>query len=68
VEAVSLGEDASLSRVEMTDEVLENADCTVIVTDHTCLDVERIVRHSKVVVDTRNATRLIKDRSKVVLL
>jgi len=68
VEAVSLGEDASLSSVEMTDEVLENADCTVIVTDHTCLDVERIVRHSKVVVDTRNATRLIKDRSKVVLL
>ncbi|MGI9101541.1 MAG: nucleotide sugar dehydrogenase [Terriglobales bacterium] len=32
-------------------------DCVLIVTDHTSYDYQRIVRESKLVVDTRNATR-----------
>ena len=35
-------------------------DCVLIVTDHSDYDYERIVRESKLVVDTRNATRGIK--------
>src|ERR1700719_2995812 len=37
-------------------------DCVLIVTDHSDYDYARIVRESKLVVDTRNATRGIKSR------
>ena len=38
----------------------EHADCTVIVTAHPGLDVERIVRESALVVDFRGVTRGIE--------
>jgi UDP-N-acetyl-D-glucosamine dehydrogenase len=40
----------------LTPEYLRAQDCTVIVTDHSQYDFEWIVRHSRLVVDTRNAT------------
>jgi UDP-N-acetyl-D-glucosamine dehydrogenase len=46
-------------------ENLAQYDCVLIVTDHSDYDYDRIVRESKLVVDTRNATRGIKS-SKVV--
>jgi UDP-N-acetyl-D-glucosamine dehydrogenase len=42
--------------VELTDAELEAADCVVITTDHQVIDYERVVRLSRLVVDTRNAT------------
>jgi UDP-N-acetyl-D-glucosamine dehydrogenase len=39
---------------------LDHYDCVVIVTDHSDYDYERIVRESKLVIDTRNATRGIE--------
>jgi UDP-N-acetyl-D-glucosamine dehydrogenase len=45
---------------------LKKADLVVIVTDHSSYDYEMIVRHSKVVLDTRNATRHVRaGRSKI---
>ena len=38
-------------------ENLSQYDCVLIVTDHSDYDYERIVRESKLIVDTRNATR-----------
>ncbi len=46
--------------LNMTSTPLENLDqydCVLIVTDHTDYDYERIVRESKLVVDSRNATK-----------
>ncbi|HEX5272626.1 MAG TPA: nucleotide sugar dehydrogenase, partial [Gemmataceae bacterium] len=40
----------------LTPEFLAEQDCVVIVTDHSAYDFEEIVRHSSLVVDTRNAT------------
>jgi UDP-N-acetyl-D-glucosamine dehydrogenase len=40
---------------------LAQYDCVLIVTDHSDYDYQRIVRESKLVVDTRNATRGIAD-------
>ena len=40
-------------------------DCVVIVTDHSAIDYARIVKESKLVVDTRNATKGI-DSPKIV--
>ena len=40
----------------MTDELLSGADAVVIITDHTCFDYARILEHSRILVDARNAT------------
>jgi UDP-N-acetyl-D-glucosamine dehydrogenase len=46
--------------VPLTDEELQAADCVVITTDHGVVDYERVVRLSRLVVDTRDATRGIE--------
>jgi len=42
------------------DQGLHDADCAVIVTNHSSLDYQKVVDASKVVLDTRNATKGIK--------
>jgi UDP-N-acetyl-D-glucosamine dehydrogenase len=42
--------------VALTDELLAQSDCVVIVTAHTDVDYGRVVRNAPLVVDTRNAT------------
>ncbi|KPL81238.1 nucleotide sugar dehydrogenase [Herpetosiphon geysericola] len=55
--------------VPLTDELLQQAHCSVIITDHSAFDYANIVAQSKVVVDTRNATREVKThREKIRLL
>ncbi|MBN9121110.1 MAG: nucleotide sugar dehydrogenase, partial [Planctomycetes bacterium] len=51
----------------LTAEYLAAQDCVLIATDHTAYDYDFIVRHSKLVIDTRNATRAItRGREKIV--
>jgi UDP-N-acetyl-D-glucosamine dehydrogenase len=45
------------------DDALDEADCSVVVTCHPSLDLERVVRESPVVVDFRGVTRHIGDRT-----
>jgi UDP-N-acetyl-D-glucosamine dehydrogenase len=53
----------------LSDELLDWADCAVIITDHSAFDYEQIVASSRAVVDTRNATKGVKEgREKIVLL
>jgi UDP-N-acetyl-D-glucosamine dehydrogenase len=53
---------------ELSDEALLNADATLILTDHDVFDYDRIVRLSKSVIDTRNATRNVAaNRDKIIL-
>jgi UDP-N-acetyl-D-glucosamine dehydrogenase len=53
----------------LTGATLRAADCVLIVTDHSVIDYGAIVRHAKLVVDTRNATRDIAEgREKIVKL
>ncbi len=54
---------------DLNERLLRDADVSVIVTDHTAYDYEWIVAFSKRVVDTRNATKKIKNnREKITLL
>ena len=46
-----------LTSVPLTPDTLERADCAVIITDHHGFDYDRITRHAKLVVDTRNAIK-----------
>ena len=59
--------DFGLASVPLTAEELGAADAAVIVTDHACFDYDLIVRASRLVVDTRNATRrVVGQRDKIV--
>lgn len=44
----------------LTESILKSHDCVVIITPHSSIDYRRLVKHSKLVFDTRNATRGIK--------
>jgi UDP-N-acetyl-D-glucosamine dehydrogenase len=41
----------------LTEEVVTRQDCIVIVTDHSAYDYPGLVRHAKVILDTRNCTK-----------
>jgi UDP-N-acetyl-D-glucosamine dehydrogenase len=43
--------------VELTDEVLKAADLVMVVTDHSTIDYDRVRDLSRLLIDTRNATR-----------
>jgi UDP-N-acetyl-D-glucosamine dehydrogenase len=49
--------DEGLSSVELTTERLVEADCVVIATAHTAIDLAAVVEHADLVVDLRNAVR-----------
>lgn len=56
----------AMTSCELTPEYLGSLDCTLIATDHTAFNWEEIVRHSRLVVDTRNATAAVMtDRHKI---
>ncbi len=50
----------------LTPEYLASLDCALIATDHSAFDWEMVVRHSKLVVDTRNATHAVAPGAKNV--
>jgi UDP-N-acetyl-D-glucosamine dehydrogenase len=54
VPELAVGDD-TYDSVPLTDERLEAADCVVIVTDHSAVDIDRIADKASLVFDTRNA-------------
>jgi len=51
---------------QMTSAYLADQDCVVISTDHSAYDYDFIVNHSRLVLDTRNATKNVKEgRNKI---
>lgn len=58
-----------LTSVALTDELIESADCVVILTDHSNVDYEGIIKKAKIVVDTRNVSKNVKTgREKIIKL
>ena len=56
-----------LKSVKLTPRFISSMDCVVIVTNHSAYDYDFVVKHSKIVIDTRNATRdVIRGKSKVI--
>jgi UDP-N-acetyl-D-glucosamine dehydrogenase len=56
----------SMHSVPLDKEFLANQDCVLIATNHSAYDYEFIVRHSPLVIDTRNATKEVHDRGQKV--
>lgn len=55
------GSTVHLESVALTDQALGAADCVLILTDHSAVDYDRVVEKAKIVVDTRNATKNVKE-------
>ncbi|HUX10297.1 MAG TPA: nucleotide sugar dehydrogenase, partial [Terriglobia bacterium] len=59
--------DLGLASVELTEESLAGYDAVIIATDHSSYDYEFILRHARLVIDTRNSTgNLTLHRDKIV--
>ncbi|MGE4157584.1 MAG: nucleotide sugar dehydrogenase [Planctomycetota bacterium] len=57
----------TLRSTPLTARRLQSVDAVLISTDHTRVDYDLVVRHAKLVVDTRNATKHVrKNRQKIV--
>ena len=52
----------SKKNTELTEELIKEADCVVILTDHTGIDYEFIACHAKAIIDTRNATKILQGK------
>src|SRR5262249_19197889 len=60
--------DFKLRSVPLTQENLAAADAVLIATDHSAVDYDFVVRHSHLIVDTRNATRNVSaGRERIIL-
>jgi len=57
-----------IEAVELTPERLAAADCVAIVANHSAFDYAAIVRHARLVLDTRNATKGLAGQARVVKL
>jgi len=71
VPEMSLDGRGSLSTVELTDEIVSNCDCAVIVTDHSEVDYSQVLKLAPLVIDTRNVTRklgMTEHEAKIVRL
>ena len=56
----------AMSSQELTPEFLASQDCVLIATDHSAYDYAEIVKHSSLVLDTRNATvQITEGREKI---
>ena len=51
----------AMDSMELTPEFLASQDCVLIATDHSAYDYDFIVKHSKMVLDTRNATKTVAE-------
>lgn len=56
------------SEPELTAELLENADLVMITTAHTNIDYDFVQKHAKVIFDTKNAMKKVKNRENIELL
>lgn len=55
----------TIKSVEMTNELLQNADIAIILTDHSKIPLDQIINHSSIVFDTRNITNGIHGKAKI---
>jgi len=51
----------AMKSTPLDEKFLASQDCVLIATDHTAFDYDFIVRHSRLVVDTRNATKNVRE-------
>ncbi len=56
-----------LESTPLTPETLAEADAVMILTDHSAYDYDMVVQHAQLVIDTRNATKQVKENREVIV-
>ena len=56
----------NLKCVKFDKKTLKSFDCIVVVTDHSNVDYQFMAKNSKLIIDTRNALKDVKNRSNIV--
>ena len=67
VSHITLAEGKNYYSQPLTPSIIECVDCVVILTDHSTIDYDLVVKHAAIVVDTRNATRTIQNGSSKII-
>ncbi|KAF0249480.1 MAG: nucleotide sugar dehydrogenase [bacterium] len=67
IPTLTIEEDHLIESVELDRTVLAYSDAVVIVTDHSDFNYQFIVDHAPLVIDTRNATRYVKQPSNKII-
>ena len=62
-----LGEGGTYYSQTLTPALIESVDCVVILTDHSTINYDLIVKHANIIVDTRNATRNAQNGSSKII-
>jgi len=57
-----------LKSQELSEDLIKSADCVIITTAHSTYDMASVVKHAKLIVDTRNAAGKFKNNPKLVRL
>lgn len=57
-----------MQSIAFTDEQIQQADCILILTNHTEIPIQKILEHAKLVYDTRNITEGLSGNAKVIRL
>ena len=60
-------DEKSYQSVPLTSGRLKEVDCAIIITDHSSIDVDKLVAHAPLIFDTRNATAEFKKKNVVRL-
>jgi UDP-N-acetyl-D-glucosamine dehydrogenase len=68
VPRLRLHDSVALETAPYSAALLQGADCVVIITDHDRFDWQHVVDHSRLIVDTRNATHSVRGPARVVSL
>lgn len=63
-----VGKEEFKSTKTLDNKTLKQSDIVVITTNHSSFDIEMIAENSKVVIDTRNACKHLKNKDNIVLL
>ena len=59
--------DMGLASIQLTEKTLKNHDLVLILTDHDSIDYQWVVDHAKIVVDSRNATKDVKNNRERII-
>ncbi|AWB45828.1 UDP-N-acetyl-D-glucosamine dehydrogenase [Paenibacillus sp. CAA11] len=60
--------DCTLASTPLTKRNIQQHDCVLILTDHSTIPYGTLAQISKLIIDTRNATKQINDRTNIVLI
>ena len=68
IPSIKLEDTVLISEKRLSADLVKDSDIVIITTDHSVFDFEMVAQNAKIVIDTRNACKNVKNRKNIVLL